>query len=78
MDMEWTITSGQKIGDAGCLSGEWDETEFNIFVLKEPDYNIMMISNFLGLTMTEGQKQERRMVNGEIVKFKYTEVVADS
>ena len=25
------------IGDVGCLSGEWDETEFNIFVLKEPD-----------------------------------------
>ena len=61
----------------GCLSGEWDETEFNIFVLKDLDYNIMMMSTFLGLNVPEGQKEESRTVNGEIVKFKYTEVVAD-
>ena len=36
----------------------------------------MMISTFSGLTVTEGQKEERRMVNGEIVKFNYPEVVA--
>ena len=40
----------------GCLSDEWDETEFNIFILKEPDYNIMMMSTFLGLTVPESQK----------------------
>ena len=34
------------IGDVGCLSGEWDETDFVVFVLKDPDYNIMMVSNF--------------------------------
>ena len=55
----------------GCLSGEWDETEFNIFVLKELDYNIMMMSTFSGLTVPEVQKEERRIVNGEIIKFKY-------
>ena len=27
--------------------------------------------------MPEGQKEERRMVNGDIVKFKYPEVVVD-
>ena len=31
------------IVDIGCLSGEWDETDFNLFVLKYPDYNIMMM-----------------------------------
>ena len=61
----------------GCLSGEWDETEFNIFVLKEPDYHIMMMSTFSGLTVPEGQKEEIRMVNGEIVKFKYPEFITD-
>ena len=35
------------------------------------------MSNFLGLTVTEGQKEERRVVNGKVVKFKYPEVVAD-
>ena len=35
------------------------------------------MSTFLGLTVPEGQKEERRTVNGEIVKFNYPEVVAD-
>ena len=65
------------IGDVGCLSGEWDETEFNIFVLKKPDYNIMMMTTFSVLTVTQNQKEERRMVNEEVVKFNYPEVVAD-
>ena len=44
-------------GGLGCLSGEWDDTEFNIFVLMEPDYNIMMMSTFSGLTVPGGQKE---------------------
>ena len=28
--------SSKNIGDVVCISGEWDDTEFN-FVLKEPD-----------------------------------------
>ena len=60
----------------GCLSGELYETAFNVFVLNEPDYNIMMMSNFSGLTVAEGHKEERRMVNGEVDKFKWHEVVS--
>ena len=37
------------IGDVRCLSGEWDDTEFNFF--KDADYNITIISNFSGLTV---------------------------
>ena len=44
------------IRDVVCLSGEWDETQFNIFVLKEPDYKCMMMSTFLVFTLPEGQK----------------------
>ena len=61
----------------GCLSGEWDVTEFRIFVLKNPDYNIMTMSTFSGLAVPECQKEDRRMVNNEIFKFKYPEAVAD-
>ena len=57
----------------GCLSGEWYETEFNVFVFKKPDYNIIIMSTFS--TVPEGQKEKRRIVNGEVVKFKYIEVV---
>ena len=39
------INSGQKyIGDEGCLSGEWYDTEFNVFILKGPYYNTMIVS----------------------------------
>ena len=40
-------------GDVGCLSGKWDETEFHILIMKEPGYNIIMVSTFSGLTVTE-------------------------
>ena len=35
--------SSKNISDVVCLSGEWDETEFNIFLMKEPGYNIMLM-----------------------------------
>ena len=35
------------------------------------------MSNFSGLTIPEVQKEEIRMANGGIVKFKHPEVVAD-
>ena len=62
----------------GCLSGEWDEKDFNIFVMKQPDYNIIMMSTFSGLTVLEGQKKEIRMVNGEAVKLKHPAIVGDN
>ena len=51
METVLTSTPGQKIGGVGCLSVEWYETEFDVFVLKDPDYNIIMMSTFLGLTV---------------------------
>ena len=36
-----------------------------------------MMLNFLGLNFPKGQKEERRMMNGEVFKFKYPEVVDD-
>ena len=75
-DGVYDCSSTKNIGDVGCLSGEWNETEFNIFVMKEPDHNIMMMSTFSGFTMPEGQKEERRAVNEKVVKFKYPTVVA--
>ena len=61
-----------------CISSEWDKTEFIVFVLKDPDYNIITMSTFSGLTVPEGHKEERIMVNGEVVKFKHPEVIADN
>ena len=60
----------------GCLSDEWYETEFNAFVLKDSDYNIMMMSTCSGLTVIEVQTEEIMIVNGEVYKLDYPEVVA--
>ena len=49
-----------------------------IFFLKDTDYNIMMMSTFSGLTVPEDKKEDRMMVNGEVVKFNYTGVVFDN
>ena len=62
----------------GFLSGEWDDTEFNVLVLKDTGYNIIMMSTFSVFIVPEGQKEERRVVNEGIVKFKYREVVSGS
>ena len=35
------------------------------------------MSTFLGSTVPKVQKEERMMMNGEVVNFKYLEVVAD-
>ena len=48
-----------------------------IFLMKEPDYNILIISTFSGLSVPEVQKEDRSMVNVEEVKFKYPAVVDD-
>ena len=45
--------STKSIGGVECLSGEWDETEFNFFMNK-PDYDIIMMSTFSDLTVSEG------------------------
>ena len=37
-----------------------------------------MKSNFLGLTMPEGQKEDIIMVNWEVARLKYPETVADN
>ena len=42
----------------GCVSGEWDDTEFNVVISKYYDYNITVMSTFLGLTVT-GVRRKR-------------------
>ena len=47
------------------------------FLMKKPYYNIIIISTFSGLTVPEGYKGEKRMGNGDLVKFKYPVIVDD-
>ena len=42
-----------------------------IILMKEPYYNIIIMSTFSCLAVSEGQKEERRLVNVEVAKLKY-------
>ena len=39
--------------------------------MKDPNYNIMIMSTFSGLTVPDGNNQETIMVNEDLVIFKY-------
>ena len=60
-----------------CPSGEWYKTEFNIFDLEGPEYNVMVIPDFSDLTVLKGHKEEIILVNGCVFKLKYPAMVAD-
>ena len=48
----------------GFLRGEWDEAEFNIFLMKGPYYHILIMLPYSGLAVPAGHKEERIVVNG--------------
>ena len=48
-----------------------------MYFLNDPDYNIMAMSDFLGLAVPEGQKENRSMMNWDVVKFNYPDINAD-
>ena len=41
------------------------------------DYNIMTMSTFSSLTVPEGQKEDIRVENGEVLKSKYPKICVD-
>ena len=55
----------------GCLIDERDDTEVNIFVMEEPNYSIIIMLKYSGLTVPGGQNEGTRLVHGEAIKFKY-------
>ena len=59
------------IGGVGCLIGEWDNTEVNIFIIKEPNYNMIMMLKDSSLTVQGGQNEGTRIVHGDEIKLKY-------
>ena len=44
--------------------------------MKKPYYNIMIMSAFSGFSMLGNQKKKRSMVNVEVVKLNYTDIVS--
>ena len=46
--------------------------------MKEPEYNIILMLTYSGLTVQDGQKEENIIFNAEAIKSKYPTIVADN
>ena len=64
------------IGDTDCLNGELNGEKYSIFVMKEPDYTMKLMSTYGGLTVEPGEKETKRYENGEKHIFRYTKKIS--
>ena len=74
------ITSHMKekqIGDVDCLIGTLENERYNLFVMKEPDYDMKLMATYGSLTYHENEKKNSRFCNGETHTFKYTKPFSD-
>ena len=46
-----------KKGEYDCLSGQWKGVDFVVFVVKEENYSMNMISTYYGIVVHEDQKE---------------------
>ena len=49
------------MGDHDCLIGNWKGIDFDAFVAKEPEYNMIMVSTYYRIMVIEGQKEKYLM-----------------
>ena len=52
------MTIAKKKGDHDCVSGNFKGVEFDVFVVKDPNYNMIMMSKYSGLMVRDDQKYE--------------------
>ena len=50
------------------LEGIW----IFLFVVKEPTYNMIMMSTYSGIVVRDDQKEEYRYSKWKVITFKYT------
>ena len=52
------MTIAKKKGDHDCVSGNFKGVEFDVFVVKDPNYNMIMMSTYSGLMVCNNKKEE--------------------
>lgn len=62
----------KQIGEVDCLNGELDGEKYKVFVMKEPDYTMKLMSTYGGLTVCPGERETERYADGKKHSFKYT------
>ena len=59
------------IGEHICHSRKWKGVDFDVFVIKYPNYNMMMMSTYSGIMVCNDQKEEYQFSRGQILTFNY-------
>ena len=64
----------KEVGAVDCLKGQIDSVPYNIFTMKEPDYNMKLMATYGTLTVEQGEKESVRHFGEKSMKFKYTKI----
>ena len=48
----------KEIGDHDCHSVNWKGVEFDVFVVKDMNYNMIMMPTYSGIMVRDDQKEE--------------------
>ena len=67
---------GKDVGDCDAWKGQMDEVDFHVYVMKEPDY-VMSIMSTYGTNQWTGKEMHRELVGGEQKIFLYPEVTGN-
>ena len=67
----------KNVGDVDCLQGTLQNERYNLFVMKEPEYNMKLMATYGSLTYHHNEKVNVRNVEGEKKTFKYTKPFSD-
>ena len=68
----------KNIGEVDCIQGKLDNTDYNLLMMKEPDFTMKMMATYGALNPYPGERDSKRYVTGSDGKkstttFKYTE-----
>ena len=65
-----TICKKMKIGEHECLSGNFKGLDFDVFVVKEPYCNMIMMYTYSGTMVNNYQNQEYQLSKVKDLTFK--------
>ena len=63
----------KKVGDCNRLNGKMDGVDFSLLVMKEPDYNMMLMLTYSILEVPSKAIENFRILDDATVKFRYKE-----
>ena len=61
------------MGENDCHSGNWNVIEFDVFVVKDSNYSVIIMSTYSGIMVCDDKKEEYLLSKGQVLTFYYAE-----